>query len=125
MFHLLTILMFFNLVAGTCCHKVEADYMDKNNAYGQRARYFTYYTMQAGTVNGKAHYLSGDKAIWYINNPKAWMVGKKENLGINDGQLYVHSTADCPYTPGYSWKYEDQFDNWRDADRGFSIWCKS
>ena len=59
MFHLLMILMFFNLVSGSCCHKVRAWYNKKNNAWHQNSR-FGYYTMQTGTVNGKAHYLADD-----------------------------------------------------------------
>jgi len=111
---------------GTCCHKVRAWYKVKNNAYGHNSEYFGYYTMQGGFVNGKPHFLQDDgkgKAIWYVDG--VWMVGKKSWLGINYGDFYVYSKADCPYSPPYTWKYQDQYDNWRDADKGFSIWCKS
>jgi len=116
------------LVSGSCCHKVRAWFNVKNNAYGQRSEYFGYYTMQAGFVNGKAHFLKDadkDKAIWFFSDAGQWIVGKKSNLRKNEGKFYVNSKADCPYTPGYTWKYYDQYGNWRDADKGFSIWCKS
>jgi len=114
------------LVSGSCCHKVRAWFNVKNNAYGQRSEYFGYYTMQAGFVNGKAHFLKDDdkgKAIWYHNN-SGWMVGPKSHLGSTSGHFYNRSKADCPYTPDYTWKYFDHYGNWRDADKGFSIWCK-
>jgi len=114
------------LVSGSCCHKVRAWFNVKNNAYGQRSEYFGYYTMQAGFVNGKAHFLKDDdkgKAIWYKTNK--WFVGDTSSLGKYKGKLFVDSIAACPYTPAYYWRYIDQYGNWRDADKGFSIWCKS
>ena len=127
MFHLLTILMFFNLVSGSCCHKVSAVYSVKNNAYDQNPGGFGNYTMQAGFVNGKAHFLIDieiDTAIWYDGDGN-WFVGLKSEIGKSMGRFNVESTADCPYTPAYTWKYVDQYNNWRDADEGFSIWCDS
>jgi len=116
------------LVSGTCCHKVRAWYRVKNNAYGVQSEYFGMYTMQAGFVNGKAHFLKDDgngKAIWYFPDKGQWIVGRKSDLGKDNGNFYVNSHADCPYTPGYTWGYLDQYKNWRDADKGFSIWCNS
>ena len=129
MFHLLTILMFFNLVSGSCCHKVKVDYTWKNDAYnyGQRSEYFGYYTMQAGFVNRKAHFLKDDgkgKAIWYFSDSRraGWVVGLKSDLGSPGGFFFVSSKADCPDTLGYTWKYYDhQYKNWRDAYKGFTI----
>jgi len=115
------------LVSGTCCHKVRAGFSVKNNAYGVQSVYFGYYTMQAGFVKGKAHFLKDDgkgKAIWY-DGDGWWVVGEKENIGTSHGKFYVRSKAACPYTPGYTWRYYEQYGNWRDADEGFSIYCKS
>ena len=123
MFHLLTILMFFNLVSGSCCHKIKASFAVQNNAYGQNSDRFGYYTMQAGFVNGKAHFLKDAgkaRAIWYSSASETWIVGTKSNLGKSNGKLFVVSKAACPYTPGYTWRYE-QYGSWRDADEGFSI----
>jgi hypothetical protein len=121
------ILMFFNLVSGACCHRVRANYIVKNNAYDQNSGRFGYYTIRGGTVNGKAHYLAddGNDGIWFDDTGDNWIVGRKSDIGSNRGYFYTSSTASCPYTPGYVWKYQDQYDNFRDADKGFSIWCKS
>merc|ERR1719400_979 len=96
-----------NHVSGSCCHKVKTEFSVKNNAYGQRSDYFGYYTMQAGFVNGKPHFLKedGKKAIWSSPKGSQWLVGKKSDLGKHSGVFYVKSKADCPYTPSYSWKY--------------------
>ena len=128
MFHLLMILMFFNLVLGSCCYKVRAWYNIKNNAWHQNQfGRFGYYTLRPGTINGKAHYTSDDDgkaAIWWEGG--RWRVGFTKDVGTNVCSLYVDSNADCPYTPrSYTWRYYDQYGNWRDAYKGFSIWCIS
>ena len=121
--------MFFNLVSGSCCYKVRAWYRTKNNAYDQQSEHFGYYTMQPGTVNGKAHYKStdGNSGIWYedLQGVGVWNVGKMEHFGFA-GKFSSFSNSDCPYyRTGYSWSYLDQYENFRDADEGFSIVCKS
>ena len=139
MFHLLTILMFFNLVSGSCCQKgvlVDGNEgKDKNTAYAQRINYFGYYTMEAGFVNGKSHFLKYDdknKAIWwvcaYTNSTGRcrgrWIVGETDYLGQIPKYgltFYVDTEAECPYTPGYSWRYRTQWYEWRDAGNGFTI----
>ena len=38
--------------------------------------------------------------------------------------FYVRSRDNCPTEPTYDWKYLDQYRNFRDADKGFRIFCK-
>merc|ERR1711971_102341 len=116
-----------NLVSGDCCYKVAAWYKVKNNAYDQNTERFGYYYLQPGTVNGRAHYESedGKYVIWYNWTFGKWFVGWKKNLGKENAFFAVKTDADCPYRPAYTWRYVDQYNNWTDADKGFSIWCKS
>ena len=81
--------------------------------------------MKPGLVNGKVHYEADDgkTAIWYEGG--SWSVGLKGGLGTKNCGFYVSSSATCPYHPGFTWRYVDQYHNWRDADKGFSIWCES
>ena len=127
MFHLLTILTFFNLVSGSCCHKVKAWYEVKNNAWSN-SDYFGDYTMQAGFVNGKAHFLKDDDktcAIWFSDTKQAWVVGETSELGSDNGTFFAHVQVDCPHQFDFAWRYSDQYDSWHHAKEGFSIWCES
>ena len=47
-----------------------------------------------------------------------------ENKGTRNAAFIVRSSDDCPTEPTYDWDYLDQYRNWRDADKGFSIYCK-
>ena len=144
---MLNLMISFNLVSGDCSYMVKAEFVTKNNAWDVQENKYGYYYKKPGTVNGKAHYESkdGKHAIWYTSggNGEAgfsgfgvsasvsasvsgkWNVGSKSNLGKNLASFTVRSTAECPYSPGYSWDYLDQYRNWIDADKGFSIWSKN
>ena len=123
---------FLNLFAGKCCKSVRAwyKYGEKNNSWDEQESKFGYYKLQKGTVNGKAHYVStadDEYAIWYYRSTKGrgtWGVGKVRDKGTRSVSFYVRSTDDCPTEPTYDWKYADQYRNWRDADKGFTIFCK-
>ena len=121
---------FFNRFSGKCCKSVRAWYAkdEKNNSWDRQESKFGYYKLQKGTVNGKAHYVSTKgNAIWYYRNKKgrgAWGVGLVRHKGTRNVSLYVRSTDDCPTEPTYDWHYLDQYKNWRDADKGFRIFCK-
>jgi len=138
------------LVSGDCSYMVKADFLTKNNAWDVHENKYGYYYKKPGTVNGKAHYESknGKHAIWYKSDGNGvsgsagfsgfgvsasvsasvsgrWSVGSKRDLGKNLASFTVTSLAECPSSPGYSWEYVDQYDNWIDADKGFSIWSKN
>ena len=122
---------FFNRFSGKCCKSVRAWYAkgEKNNSWDNHESDFGYYKLQKGTVNRKAHYIStdGEYAIWYFRTKKGtgtWGVGQVKNKGTNRASFYVRSTDDCPTEPTYDWHYLDQYKNWRDADKGFRIFCK-
>merc|ERR1740122_383044 len=116
--------------SGKCCKSVRAWYAkdEKNNSWDRQESKFGYYKLQKGTVNGKAHYVSTKgNAIWYYRSKKgrgAWGVGLVRHKGTRNVSLYVRSTDDCPTEPTYDWHYLDQYKNWRDADKGFRIFCK-
>jgi len=120
------------LTEGKCCKSVRAWYIkgEKNNSWDEQESKFGYYKLQSGTVNRKAHYIStddGENAIWYTPSGKRrgkWNVGRVKNKGTKKTSFYVDSTDDCPTEPTYDWHYLDQYRNWRDADKGFRIFCK-
>ena len=120
------ILIFFS---GDCCNRVRGWYLagEQNNSWDEKGEHFGYYDLQRGIVNGKAYYISadGESAIWFDpTGVPSWMVGKVKNQGTAYHSLSVQSTADCPTEPTYDWVYLDQYRNFRDADKGFSIYCK-
>lgn len=122
---------FFNRFSGKCCKSVRAwyKYGEKNNSWDVQEKRFGYYKLLKGTVNRKAHYIStdGEHAIWYYRTNKGsgtWGVGKVKNKGTSSVSFYVRSTDDCPTEPTYDWHYLDQYRNFRDADKGFRIFCK-
>jgi len=97
-------------------------------------RCFGYYIRQTNTVNGKVYYTSvsdtnsqnriGKCAIWYMAGPNyyRWIVGLTRDLGTDLGYIYVTSKATCPYQTGYGWKYLDENEQWKPANKGFTVW---
>ena len=76
-------------------------------------------------INDRPHYTSDDEdsGIWY--DGVGWNVGPITNKGTGRAGLYANTKDDCPEDPTYSWKYFDADDGeFKDANKGFSIYCK-
>ena len=69
------------------------------------------YILGDGLVNGYPHWLKLDesKAIWFDKNTSAWLIGKKSNLGKNDGGIGGPFGKDSyPDVIKQGWTYADK-----------------
>ena len=86
------------------------------------------YYAQSDTVGGKMHYKSdrhsGKYSIWYYKPYKQWVIGKTTSLGTGRRYVKVKSSANCAYTPTYTWRYYKN-GSWNDAEKTLTIWKKS
>ena len=75
-------------------------------------------------INDRPHYTSddGEHGIWHDGN--SWNVGKVGEKGTNRSGLYAKSLDNCPEDPTYSWQYHAGNDEYKPANKGFSIYCK-
>ena len=116
-----------------CCWKVKVAFTkghaETSGAYKLHKYMYGYYKMEPGLVNGHNHYTSlhgnGQFAIAFCGD--SWWIQLAENRGECLG--WSHSgwkTPDCVHDVDYTWKYYVPIlDQFLEAEKGLSIWCKS
>ena len=75
------------------------------------------YILSGGLVNGYPYWLKtdGSQAIWFDKVSSAWLVGDKEDLGKNNGEILGPFGKDSyPNEIKQGWRYGDGT-NWHDT----------
>merc|ERR1739838_117559 len=114
-----------------CCWKVKVAFTTNhlNGAYKLHKYIFGYYTQGSGLINGKPHYTSvhGNGAFAMAFCGDSWWLQGSEVRGECKG--WAHSgwrTDKCVHNIDYSWRYFiPVIDEFVEANKGLSIWCKS
>ena len=119
------------LIFTDCCWKVKVAFTTNhlNGAYKLHKYIFGYYIMEPGLINGRSHYTSvhGDGAFALAYCGDSWWLQASEVRGECKG--WAHSgwkTEQCVHDIDYSWRYFiPVIDEFVEAKKGLSIWCKS
>ena len=113
-----------------CCWRTKVAFTKDhiNGAYRLHPYIFGFYTMEPGLVNGRNHYASTPGGRFVIAFAcGTWWVQSKDARGECKG--WAHSgwrDEACVHDIEYTWRYYiPSVDQFVDAKKGFSTWCKS
>merc|ERR1712008_448420 len=108
-----------------CCNRVRGQALEGSSDYAKddQGTRFAYYSKKLGMINDRPHYTSddGESGIWHDGN--SWNVGSLGAKGTGRSGLYAKSLQSCPEDPTYSWQYHAGNDEYKPANKGFSIYC--
>jgi hypothetical protein len=114
-----------------CCYKIKVAFTTNhlNGAYKLHKYIFGYYKSEPGLVNGRSHYTSihADGAFALAFCGDSWWVQASEARGECKGWAHSGWKSDkCVHNIDYSWRYFiPVIDEFVEASKGLSVWCKS
>ena len=116
-----------------CCWRVKVAFTSghalRSGAYKLHRYMYGYYEMEPGLINGKNHYTSvhadGLLAVAYCGD--SWWIQLATNRGECKGWAYSGwDSPQCVHDVEYTWQYfVPTINEFVDAKKGLSIWCKS